>query len=91
MADELHFRSLLLQLQDGLSNSDRTRLHFILGDIIPADLRDDHTMGGTLKLLENLLARAKISEQDVTFLIQVFSKIHCQTIVQILKRMKSFL
>ncbi|UJR34205.1 hypothetical protein I4U23_021611 [Adineta vaga] len=67
MGDELNFRALLIQLQDGLSDRDRHRLHFLLGDLIPADLRDDLTMGGTLNLLQNLLNRNKqIEGVDVT-------------------------
>ncbi|CAF1219194.1 unnamed protein product [Rotaria sordida] len=86
MGEQLNFRALLLKLQDALSESDRKRLHFILGDYIPADLRDDSSMGGTLKLLEALVNQAKISEQDVGFLIEVSNKIHCHSIVQMLKR-----
>jgi len=87
MDEQLNFRALLIKLQDALSESDRKRLHFILGDHIPADLRDDLSMGGTLKLLQTLVNRAKINEQDVGFLIAIFDKIHCHSIVQMLKRM----
>ncbi len=77
MDQEFDFRALLLKLQDCLSENDRRRLHFIVGDTIPRYLRDDPTLGGTLSLLESLFDRAKISEQDFDYLIQAFREIHC--------------
>ncbi|CAF1548496.1 unnamed protein product [Adineta ricciae] len=90
MGEQLNFRALLLKLQDALSRSDRERFHFILGDIIPADVRDDLSMGSTLKLLETLIKQGNIDQQDVGFLIKVFSKIHCQSIVNMLKQHERF-
>ena len=77
MDEQFDFRALLLTLQDCLSENDRRRLHFIVGDTIPRYLRDDPTLGGTLSLLESLFDRAKISEQDFNYLIQAFREIHC--------------
>jgi hypothetical protein len=70
MDQQFDFRVLLLELQDCLSENDRQRLHFIVGDTIPRYLRDDSTLGRTLSLLESLFDRAKISEQDFNYLIQ---------------------
>ncbi|CAF5017945.1 unnamed protein product, partial [Rotaria sp. Silwood1] len=60
-----------------LSDNDRRRLHFIVGDTIPRHLRDDPTLGGTLSLLESLFDQAKISEQDFDYLIRAFNEKHC--------------
>jgi len=51
MDQQFDFRALLVKLQDCLSDNDRRRLHFIVGDTIPRHLRDDPTLGGTLSLL----------------------------------------
>jgi hypothetical protein len=85
MDQQFDFRVLLLKLQDCLSDSDRRRLHFIVGDTIPRQLRDDPTLGGTLSLLESLFDQAKISEQDFDYLIHAFNEIHCYEAVKRLK------
>ncbi|UJR33262.1 hypothetical protein I4U23_020717 [Adineta vaga] len=85
MDEQFDFRALLVKLQDCLSDNDRRRLHFIVGDTIPRQLRDDPTLGGTLNLLETLFDQAKISEQDFNYLIQVFREIHCHEGVKRLK------
>ena len=77
MDEHFDFRALLLKIQDLLSNSDRHRLHFLLGEDVPRVLRDDLSLGGTLHLLESLLEKAFISEQDCDYLIAAFNKIHC--------------
>ncbi|CAF0797992.1 unnamed protein product [Rotaria sordida] len=85
MDEQFDFRALLLKLQDCLSDNDRRRLHFIVGDTIPRRLRDNPTLGGTLDLLESLFDQAKISEQDFDYLIHTFNEIHCYQAVQRLK------
>ncbi|CAF1221526.1 unnamed protein product, partial [Didymodactylos carnosus] len=70
-------RSILLQVQERLSDDDRKKLHFLVGDIIPRGLRDDPSIGGTLNLLEALFDRGKISSQDFSYLIEVFETIDC--------------
>jgi hypothetical protein len=87
MDQQFDFRALLVKLQDCLSDNDRRRLHFIVGDTIPRHLRDDPTLGGTLSLLESLFDQAKISEQDFDYLIHAFNEIHCYAAV---KRLKGF-
>lgn len=87
MDEQFDFRALLIKLQDCLSDNDRRRLHFIVGDTIPRYVRDDPTLGGTLTLLESLFDRAKISEQDFDYLIQAFQEIHCFEGVKRLKGM----
>ncbi len=76
MDQQFDFRALLLKLQDCLSDNDRRRLHFIVGDTIPRYLRDDPTLSGTLSLLESLFDQAKISDQDFDYLIYAFREIH---------------
>ncbi len=85
MDEQFDFRALLIKLQDCLSDNDRRRLHFIVGDTIPRYLRDDSTLGGTLSLLESLFDRAIISEQDFDYLIHAFNEIQCYEAVKRLK------
>ncbi len=85
MDQRFDFRALLVKLQDCLSDNDRRRLHFIVGDTIPRYLRDDPTLGGTLSLLESLFDRAIISEQDFDYLIHAFNEIQCYEAVKRLK------
>ncbi|CAF3482385.1 unnamed protein product [Rotaria sp. Silwood1] len=75
--DKNHLRGIILKLQDYLSDNDRQRLHFFLGDSVPRQIRDDQTLSGTLKLMESLLDQDKINESDVTFLINAFDAIQC--------------
>ena len=79
---ELHFRGLLLKLQDSLTDTDRCRLHFLFGNVIPRRLRDDPSIGGTLNLLESLFDRGLINDQDFGYLIQAFRQIQRHDIVQ---------
>ena len=85
MDEQFDFRALLLRLQDCLSDNDRRRLHFIVGDTIPRHLRDNPTLDGTLSLLESLFDQSKISEQDFDYLIRAFHQIHCYKAVKRLK------
>ncbi|CAF0884255.1 unnamed protein product [Adineta ricciae] len=86
--DNLRFRSFLLKLQDRLSDNDRQRLHFFLGNDIPRRIRDNPTLQGTLNLLECLFDQDKISEQDFTFLIDAFKEIQCIDAVKLLRDYK---
>ena len=80
MDAEIRFRTLLLKLQDSLSDVDRQRLHFLIGSVIPRRLRDDPTINGTLNLLESLFDRGKITDQEFDFLIEAFEGIDRQDI-----------
>ncbi|CAF0969417.1 unnamed protein product [Rotaria sp. Silwood1] len=75
--DNHHLRAILLKLQDRLSDNDRKRLHFFLGNDIPRRIRDDPSLSGTLSLMESLFDQDKISEYDFTFLINAFTEIQC--------------
>lgn len=87
--DNQQLRGIILKLQDYLSDSDRQRLHFFLGDEIPRSIRDDLTLNGTLKLMESLFDQDKINKQDVTLLINAFNAIQCVGAVKILNGMLS--
>ncbi|CAF4115364.1 unnamed protein product [Rotaria socialis] len=82
--DNNHLRGIILKLQDCLSDNDRQRLHFFLGDDVPRPIRDDPTLNGTLRLMESLFDQDKINERDVTFLIKAFHAIQCIDAVKIL-------
>jgi hypothetical protein len=77
MNPQFDFRALLLKIQDLLSDDDRHRLHFLLGEDVPRYLRDDLSLSGTLRLLDSLFEKAFISDQDCDYLIEAFNKIHC--------------
>ncbi|CAF3328775.1 unnamed protein product [Rotaria sp. Silwood2] len=77
MGGELDFRALLLKIQDLLSDNDRHRFLFLLGEDVPRYMRDDPSLSGTLRVLESLFEKAIISDQDCDYLIKAFKKIHC--------------
>ncbi|CAF0711831.1 unnamed protein product [Adineta steineri] len=84
----IRLRSIIIKLQDCLSNDDRERLHFLLGDDVPRRLQDNTTLSGTLSIMQSLFDRNKISEQDFTFLINVFEEIPCPHAVNLLAEYK---
>ncbi|UJR17168.1 hypothetical protein I4U23_004064 [Adineta vaga] len=75
--DNSRLRAILLNLQDRLSNDDRKRLHFYLGNDVPRRIRDDPSLNGTLSLLDSLFDQDKINEEDFTYLINAFQQIQC--------------
>jgi hypothetical protein len=83
--DDSRLRAIIVKLQDRLSDDDRKRLHFYLGDVVPRRIRDDPSLGGTLSLMESLFERDKISGKDFTFLINAFDKIQRLDAVNLLK------
>jgi hypothetical protein len=88
--DTHHLRSIILKLQDRLSDNDRQRLHFFLGNDVPRVIRDNSTLSGTLNLMESLFDQDKISEKDFTFLIYAFHEIRCFDAVKLLKGILRF-
>jgi hypothetical protein len=85
LRDNHHLRAILLKLQDRLSDDDRKRFHFFLGDDVPRRIRDDPSLGGTLSVLEFLFDQDKINEQDFTYLINAFDEIQCIDAVKLLR------
>ncbi|CAF1003832.1 unnamed protein product [Adineta steineri] len=78
-------RAIILKLQDRLSNDDRKRLHFYLGNDVPRRIRDDPTLSGTLSLMDSLFDQDKVNEKDFTFLINAFDEIQCIDAVKLLR------
>jgi hypothetical protein len=83
--DNTHLRAIILKLQDRLSDNDRKRLHFFLGNDVPRRIRDDPSLSGTLSLMESLFDQDKISERDFSLLIDAFDQIQCTDAAKILK------
>jgi hypothetical protein len=83
--DNHHLRGIILKLENRLSNDDRRRLHFFLGNDVPRRIRDDPSLSGTLSLIESLFDQDKINEQDFTFLINAFDEIQCLDAVKLLR------
>jgi hypothetical protein len=78
-------RALLVRLQDRLSEDDRRRFNFFLGDDVPRRFRDDPSLGGTLCIMESLFDQDKINEEDFSFLINAFDEIQCLDAVKLLR------
>jgi hypothetical protein len=83
--DSHRLRAIILRLQDRLSNDDRKRLHFYLGNDVPRRIRDDPSLSGTLSLMDSLFDQDKINEKDFTFLINAFDEIQCIDAVKLLR------
>ena len=81
MTQEMDFRALLVKVQDSLSDGDRRRLHFLFGNVIPRQLRDDPSISGTLNVLESLFDRGLIDDHDFEYLTQAFRQIQCTDVV----------
>ena len=88
--EHYNLRAIILKLQDYLSNNDRQRLHFFLGDNIRRQIRDDRTLNGTFKLMKTLVYQDKISEQNFTFFINAFETIQCFEAAKFLASMSAF-
>ncbi len=78
-------RSVLIKIQDHLSEVDRINLHFLLGNHITRRIRDDRSPHGTLALMESLFDQNKTNEQDVTILINALDNIRCFYAANLLK------
>ena len=83
--DNLELRSILLNVHRRLSAHDRQCLHFYFKNVVPRYIADDSTLNGTLKLFDSLFDQAKITERNLTILINAFKKIPRFDIVQLLE------
>jgi len=83
--DHQQLRSIIIKLESRLSDDDRERLHFYLGNDVPRKIRDDASLRGTLRLMDSLFDQDKINEQDFTILIRAFEQIQCIDAVNLLK------
>lgn len=57
---DMKLREFLLKLLDDLSDHDRIRLHFVLGNEIPRRFRASSEMEHTLQIFEYLILNEKI-------------------------------
>lgn len=62
-----HFRAIILKIQNRLSEDDRLRLHFFLGDDVPRIIRDDLSLRGLSNLWIRLLIRIKLMNRILLF------------------------
>ena len=83
--DSHHLRAIILKIEDRLSEQDRRRLHFFMGNDVPRRFRDDSSLNGTLSLIESLFDQDKINERDFSYLINAFDEIQCIDAVKILR------
>ncbi|CAF0839159.1 unnamed protein product [Adineta ricciae] len=84
-------RSVLLKLDARLTEDDRQRFHFFMGNNVPRRIRDDKSLNGTLSLLESLFDRDIINERDFTFLIDAFEEIECFDAAKLLREHRAIL
>ncbi|CAF1665586.1 unnamed protein product, partial [Adineta ricciae] len=85
MTASFEFRAVLINIQDLLSNTDRERLNFLLGEDVPKTLREDASVGGSFRILEHLFQKTMITNQDCDYLIEAFMNIHCHDAAKRLK------
>ena len=90
MNQQLNFRALLIKIQDILSDKDRQRLHFLMGENIPRYLQDDPSLKRTLTIFQALLDKSIISHEDFNYLIEAFETIHCYDAAKLLKGLLFF-
>jgi hypothetical protein len=83
--DNHHLRSIRLNLQYRLNDTDRERLHFYLKNDVSRRVGDDSTLSGTLRLMQSLFDQVKIREKYFTLLIDAFKQIQCFDAVHLLK------
>lgn len=83
--DKHRLRTIILKIEERLTDADRQRLHFYLGDDIPRRIRDDITLNGTLNVMNTLIDRDQINENDLKLLIEAFTVIQCTDAVKLLK------
>ena len=68
-------RTSILKIVDRLSEHDRQKLHFYLLNHVPRQISDNHSLQGTLNLMQSLFDQGKVSEQNPSILIDAFVKI----------------
>jgi hypothetical protein len=83
--DNHHLCSILLNLQDRLTNDDRKRLDLYLKNDVPKPIGEDLTLNGILKLIQSFFDQDNINEKDFTLLIDAFKQIRCFDAVNLLE------
>ncbi len=69
MNEDFEFRAVLIKIQDKLTNSDRSKLHFLFGEDIPRRLSDG-SLETALEALQTLFERLKISKNNYDYLVR---------------------
>jgi hypothetical protein len=57
---DMKLRGFLLSLLDDMSDLDRRRLHFVLGNEVPRRIRQHNNIEGTIQVFEHLIDNGKI-------------------------------
>ncbi|CAF1067459.1 unnamed protein product [Didymodactylos carnosus] len=83
--DAFKFRCILIRIQESLSDTDRQKLHFLLGEDIPGQLREKESLSTSISAFQKLLQTLKISEKDCTYLINALEEIQRHDCAQRLK------
>lgn len=66
---DFQFRAVLLKIQDSLSCDDRMKLHFLFGEDIPRVLRENGSLEESIRVLQTLFERMKISSENFDYLL----------------------
>jgi hypothetical protein len=82
MPSDLDFRELLINLEDEMSNEDRKKFVFMLGDDIPRRKRDEPLV----EIFTILIDRGRISQTDCSYLLTIFDKIKLSTLAYTVAR-----
>lgn len=66
---DFQFRAVLLKIEDLLSSDDRMKLHFLFGENIPRVLRENGSLEESIRVLQTLFERMKISSENFEYLL----------------------
>ncbi len=88
--DNPHLNSILLNLQDHLSDNDRERLDNYLKNDVTRSIGFDSIFIGNLKLIQSYFDQDNIKDNDFTLLINAFQQIQCFDDVYLLHGILSF-
>ncbi len=72
-----HLSSILVDLQDRLSDNDRQRFDIYLKNNVSQSIEAESILNGILKLIQSLLHQNKINEKDFHLLIDGFKQMQC--------------
>jgi hypothetical protein len=73
--EDFEFRAILIKIQNSLSDSDRSQLHFLFGEDIPRRLQSNGSLETALEGLQTLFDRLKISRNNYDYLVRALQVI----------------
>ena len=76
MPSEREFRALLLAIEDDLSDEERKKFVFLLGDDVPRRIKD----GPLVDIFTELINRGHISKSTCQYLVQIFESMKLLTV-----------